>query len=1342
MAVLLAMAPALASAKPRPGKPASGFRLMARSLAAITGNRIYCGLNSSKGQVCVDSTGATVAGGGFWPKGTINQYVFGSGIEVAGIIGDDANSEWRGQTSGGFFEDPKGTTENGREVQPVFNSNDPQDVAVWPKAALVPVPPDPEADLFAPALQGKVKASDVDVWWMTWEGDPAANAGRDHPLGIAVETRGLAFNTPAGNQDILYFIYTFYNITSANRADYEAHNIRSDLVDILQPLGQRFQQLNNAKFGITIPTGGYTIRDMFVTFAADMDVGDADLDFASVNIPFSLGFAYQHNFAQPSGYVFDPGIFGDPFFPGVGFVGVKYLRSPIDPATGLEVGLKLYSNTSRATAFQDPNDVVQLYRYSTGNIDPGLGDDTCNVGDVNVTHICFINGYKGSGAPADMRFFQSSGPVTIPPGGSGSVVVAYIFAPPVKTGTCPGPAACATPGNSVLPGDPTILADPVRLPSGANIVDSLTGYSGFKGDLNSNLKVDQAEIDFVPQSLLGKAVIAQTVFDTKFLQPAAPDAPQFFLVPGDNQVSVFWRVSATEDPAGGGDPYFQAVQPGPVGVPNPLFDPNYRQFDVEGYRVYRGRTDSPNTLVMLAQFDYSSIDPLHQFVDQLGVVNTVSPDGTTTCAPSLGIFTPPDPVSGFTACEAGAVVDGLQLIRTSTLGVPGPPIAYPIASPLVQVPTGQVKALLDPALAFVARSDTAVTGSAEARALGVTDLSKLTLVDGGVPFVFVDRTAQNNLRYFYAVTAFDINSIRSGPSSLESARLTKAVTPRHDASNLALSGEAKAAVFAGPGGPLDTTLAVPTLDSITGTFSGPFPPANAWDFGLAEFVTAVLSAPGQVKLTLDSIQLGSAYDFTAANYWYGATTTTIPTPQIFSVALTQDQFDAEVVNEFAFQAIKPDSALAARFDPTVPGSQFAIPGKINQTLAGNYYTSAWGRGCVNGAAGFTTSGTPVASHCDYNGPRWFDGPSPQKNETKADPNAGNQHNSAAPLPVTNFNNAGALTGVAVIHQPLAYQTLQNTWRNVHGALGAAQRAADFNVWWGDAGFVDSVVDVTHKVPVPFAADHIGGTWGFLNQTATTAPGAFDTRPGVLTLTDFGCVPPLNTFATVGAAGGLIACTAPPYQLSQTAVPGPIAHFSPTSGDAITHAVAAGPGFAMYLAGNIFMFELPGGGVVPVKGTVWSMRSYIGAIRGGHGDGGDEGGYRFSNPSKRTLSAVGASFTVDYSVTNQLAAASDANLKSVHTVPDPYYVTSGFETTNEQKIIKFVNLPADAIIRIYSLSGVLVRVLEHHSVSFGGDETWDVRNRNGQFVSSGVYFYHIEAGGARRVARMTIINFAQ
>ena len=43
---------------------------------------------------------------------------------------------------------------------------------------------------------------------------------------------------------------------------------------------------------------------------------------------------------------------------------------------------------------------------------------------------------------------------------------------------------------------------------------------------------------------------------------------------------------------------------------------------------------------------------------------------------------------------------------------------------------------------------------------------------------------------------------------------------------------------------------------------------------------------------------------------------------------------------------------------------------------------------------------------------------------------------------------------------------------------------------------------------------------------------------------------------------------------------------------------------------------------------------------------------------------------------------------------------------------------------------------------GQRDDWDLRNRNNQVVASGVYFYHIEAGDARKVGRFTVVNFAQ
>ena len=99
-----------------------------------------------------------------------------------------------------------------------------------------------------------------------------------------------------------------------------------------------------------------------------------------------------------------------------------------------------------------------------------------------------------------------------------------------------------------------------------------------------------------------------------------------------------------------------------------------------------------------------------------------------------------------------------------------------------------------------------------------------------------------------------------------------------------------------------------------------------------------------------------------------------------------------------------------------------------------------------------------------------------------------------------------------------------------------------------------------------------------------------------------------------------------------------------------------------------------------------------------------------------------------------------NVANIHTVPDPYYATSGMESTPSEKIIKFVNLPDQAIIRIYSTSGVLVDVIEHQDMGLGGEATWNVRNRNNQTVASGVYFYHVEtASGEEMIGRMTVIT---
>ncbi len=1294
-AIISATSPSLLAAKPAPGYTPSGFRLFTRAAFRWVGNRTQCFL-SNQGQICTSES--SVTGGGYWPAGTNNQYIFNTGLQVAGQV-DPASTgnSWAGSIEGAFFFNARGGG-NGQSITDIYNSADPADLANWPAAAYVPSGSDQAAALFDPALQGQRTASDNDIWFLSWEGDPSLSSGRSHPLGLLVETRGLAYNTP-GKNDFLYFIYTFYNVTASDPTVYASAPAR--IRPFLEDAGRTFNQLNSAR-GATLPTAGYTLLNMYLAIGADNDVTfeESGSNYAGVNVPMAVGYTYHAKFAAPSSWRFDPTIYKTPFFSGSGFIGLKYLKSP--EVNGVEVGLTLFGATTNGGQFTDPRNTQALYRYLTGTVDPAQGDDVCNVGNVALTKICYIN----QGIPADMRTFQASGPLTLAPGEYSTVAAAYIFAPPVITGACNLPSSCG----DVRPQDPTgsllKLFSPDSLTNGVNRIDSMTGYRGYLGDKGpgggpADGLFNTYDLDVVPGSLLGKSAVAQEIFDKRFVQPSPPKAPNFFLIPGDRQITVVWQPSETETL---GDAFTSSS------------DPNYRTFDVAGYRIYRGNRQDASALVLLAQYDIQG----DVMVDVTGQVNQVGTLGFTACAPDLNVYA--------SCTAAGVSPGGVSLITPKTVSLDGPVTQWETV-----VPSSATQA-------YATKVDTAITG-------GGTDRPALS--GTGVPFIFVDQAGapgcarcgvNNGQNYFYMVSVFDINSVRSGPSSLESNLSgARRVVPQPSPTNISADGTQLATTVAGRSGTLQAG-SVPTINATTGIFSGPFPPANSASLRLAAFLPALLPSAAAWTVTLDSLQLGDAASAIPITYfWHSGTFK-------FTTSIAQDFTEPSVSASALYPAVELDPVAAARFGG---GPGYKLLGGIDQTTIGGYYASVVGRGCVNGATGWVAVAPQTG--CSYSGPRWFDGPSPANNETMADPIFGNNLNFTADSSPVNtaagnlgFNNAGQLTGVQVIHQPYSYNTMFNNWREVEGVLSGAKRAADYNVYWNatTAGLIDSVIDVTHNVDVPFDSLKMGGSYGLLTEALAQPSGAnisFDQRTE-LSHTDFGCVEPMRTLpgpnsATrmrCGATGG---ADGPVYTMTKLAALGNIVFF--TKAPALVRtSTNTGTGFGMYLAGNLFLFQTT---TLP-QGTVWSMRDYVGAVVGGNGFGGSSGPYSYYEVL-RPFSAVGASLQKSFTTVKSVAAATNRSLEAVHTVPDPYYVTTRLEPSTDSKIIKFVNLPDRAIIRIYSASGVLVRVLEHKSIT-SSELTWDVRNRNGQFVASGVYFYHIEAINARRVGRMTIVNFAK
>ena len=101
---------------------------------------------------------------------------------------------------------------------------------------------------------------------------------------------------------------------------------------------------------------------------------------------------------------------------------------------------------------------------------------------------------------------------------------------------------------------------------------------------------------------------------------------------------------------------------------------------------------------------------------------------------------------------------------------------------------------------------------------------------------------------------------------------------------------------------------------------------------------------------------------------------------------------------------------------------------------------------------------------------------------------------------------------------------------------------------------------------------------------------------------------------------------------------------------------------LYLKGHLFVFELEGG-ALPAAGAVWTMRDFVGAVAGGSGRAGGTMPYSFTTQEMpRPFTAVGGQVRFSFEVENRTVASTAEQLAAVHTVPDPYYVTSAFEAT--------------------------------------------------------------------------------
>ena len=111
-------------------------------------------------------------------------------------------------------------------------------------------------------------------------------------------------------------------------------------------------------------------------------------------------------------------------------------------------------------------------------------------------------------------------------------------------------------------------------------------------------------------------------------------------------------------------------------------------------------------------------------------------------------------------------------------------------------------------------------------------------------------------------------------------------------------------------------------------------------------------------------------------------------------------------------------------------------------------------------------------------------------------------------------------------------------------------------------------------------------------------------------------------------------------------------------------------------------------------------------------------YRVRSKDKEGNETVGSDYTFTTLQTHKIVVG-----------PNPYRADRG----SSEKIV-FSNLPGQAVIKICTISGELVKTIRHKDPTDGGSEEWDISG-----IASGVYIYYIESSEGKKRGKVSIIK---
>ncbi|MCU0411675.1 MAG: hypothetical protein MUF82_03985, partial [Bacteroidetes bacterium] len=97
-----------------------------------------------------------------------------------------------------------------------------------------------------------------------------------------------------------------------------------------------------------------------------------------------------------------------------------------------------------------------------------------------------------------------------------------------------------------------------------------------------------------------------------------------------------------------------------------------------------------------------------------------------------------------------------------------------------------------------------------------------------------------------------------------------------------------------------------------------------------------------------------------------------------------------------------------------------------------------------------------------------------------------------------------------------------------------------------------------------------------------------------------------------------------------------------------------------------------------------------------------------------------------------------SLSGIRVVPNPFIVNAAWEQVANSRRLRFMYLPPECTIDIYTVRGELVKSLMHTNGT--GDEDWNLTNQSGVEVAYGLFIYVVKTPtGETSVGKFSIIK---